>query len=129
MGHAVSEVSIARPADDVWALAGQFGDLHTWMPGIESCEVEGDDRRLSMMGMTVVETLRHRDDASRTISYSITSGDVPVDSHQATITVHPDGDGASRVTWEVDVQPDSMTDVMKGAYDSALQGLKTKLEA
>ena len=128
MGNAVSEVSIARPADEVWAVAGQFGDLHTWMPGIESCELDGDDRKLAMMGMTIVETLRKRDDATRTLSYSITGGDVTVDSHLATITVHSDGDAASRVTWEVDVQPDSMTDLMSGTYASALQALKTKLE-
>ena len=127
MGDAVSEVSINRAPDEVWALVGQFGDLHTWMPGIESCEVEGDDRTLSMMGMRIVETLRSRDDASRSISYSITGGDVPVDSHRATITVHPDGD-ASRVTWEVDVQPDSMTDLMSGTYQSALEALKAKVE-
>ena len=128
MGHGVSEVSIARPADEVWAVAGQFGDLHSWMPGIESCEVAGDDRTLKMMGMTIVETLRNRDDAARTISYSISGGDVSVDSHQATITVHPDGDAASRVTWEVDVEPDSMTDLMQGTYQSALDALKARLE-
>ncbi len=54
MGEARAEITINRPADDVWAVIGNFGDL-TWMPGVETCELQGDDRVLGMMGMRVVE--------------------------------------------------------------------------
>ena len=54
MGEARAEITIDRPADDVWAVVGNFGDL-LWMPGIESCELEGDDRILGMFGMRIVE--------------------------------------------------------------------------
>ena len=38
------EIRIARPADVVWALAGDPTKLHTWFPGIVECTVEGNMR-------------------------------------------------------------------------------------
>ena len=35
MGEASAEITIDRPADEVWAKLGNFGDL-LWMPGIET---------------------------------------------------------------------------------------------
>jgi carbon monoxide dehydrogenase subunit G len=128
MGSATTEITIDRPADDVWKLVAEFGGLAEWMPGVDSCVVEGDDRRLSMMGMQIVERLVRRDDDTRTLSYSIVGGDLSVEHHEATITVSPAGDG-SHVTWSVDVAPDSLVDVMSGAYDGALKSLKQKAES
>jgi carbon monoxide dehydrogenase subunit G len=126
MGEAQVQVRIDRPADEVWKVVGDFGGLAGWLPGVESCRLEGDERILAMMGMEVTERLVRRDDAKRVIAYGITGG-IPVERHQATITVEPDGD-ASRVTWVVDVAPDSMTDMMKGAYEQGLQALKAHVE-
>jgi len=50
MGSATNEIDIDRPADDVWKVVRDFGGLAAWMPGIDSCRVEGDDRILEMMG-------------------------------------------------------------------------------
>lgn len=128
MGSATTEITIDRPADDVWKLVADFGGLADWMPGVDSCVVEDDDRTLSMMGMTIVERLVRRDDDARALTYSIVSGDLAVDHHEATITVTPQGDGA-HVTWSVDVEPDALVDVMRGAYDGALKALKQKTES
>ena len=106
MARGISEIDIARSADDVWAVAGDFGGLASWMPGIERCTVEGDVRTVDMSGMKIGERLVRRDDATREIVYSIASGPAPVDHHEATITVIPAGDG-SHVTWAVDVEPDA----------------------
>ena len=128
MGRGEAETTIARPADEVWAVVGDFGGLAGWMPGIESCRLEGDDRVLAMGGMEIVERLARRDDAARTIVYGIAGGPVPVDHHQATITVAPDGDGC-RVTWAVEIEPDSMTDLFVQTYQQALEALKAHAEA
>ena len=45
MGEARAEITIDQPADDVWAKIGNFGDL-LWMPGVETCELRGEDDRL-----------------------------------------------------------------------------------
>jgi mxaD protein len=125
VGKARAEIDIDKPADAVWAVVGDFGGIGDWMPGIESCVVDGDDRILKMMGMEIIERLERRDDDAREIIYGIVGG-VPVGNHKATITVVPDGDG-SHVTWDVEVEPDDMTEMMHGVYQQSLQALKDHL--
>jgi carbon monoxide dehydrogenase subunit G len=122
-GHA--EIKINKPADAVWAVAGDFGGIGGWMPGIESCVVDGDDRILKMMGMEITERLERRDDEAKEIVYGIVAG-VPVGNHKATITVIPEGND-SLVTWDVEVEPDDMTEMMQGIYQQSLQALKDHL--
>ena len=125
MGEARAEITIDRPADDVWAVIGNFGEL-TWMPGVETCELQGDERILGMFGMRVVERQFSRDDEARTLTYGIVDGDVKPEVHRATITVMPAGSG-SFVTWDVETD-DAMVEVMQGAYTGALAALKEQLE-
>ncbi|HXQ61263.1 MAG TPA: SRPBCC family protein [Acidimicrobiales bacterium] len=125
MGKARAEIDIDKPANAVWAVAGDFGGIGGWMPGIESCTVDGDDRILKMMGMEITERLERRDDEAREIVYGIVGG-VPVGNHRATITVVGQGDG-SHVTWDVEVEPDEMTEMMQGIYQQSLQALKEHL--
>src|SRR5271165_5994832 len=90
-GHA--EIKIDKPADAVWAVAGDFEGIGGWMPGIESCVSDGDDRILKMMGMEITERLIRRDDDEKSISYGIVGGVPGVINHRATITVTPAGSG------------------------------------
>ena len=126
MGEGRAEITIDSPADDVWAVVGNFGDL-AWMPGIESCELKGDDRILGMFGMRIVERQLARDDEDRSLSYGIVDGDMKPEVHRATIRVMPAGSG-SFVTWDVETD-DNLVEVMEGAYSGALAALKEKLEA
>ena len=71
MGKARAEIDIDKPADEVWAVVGDFGGIGDWMPGIESCLVDGDDRILKMGGMEIIERLERRDDDEREIVYGI----------------------------------------------------------
>jgi hypothetical protein len=96
------------------------------MPGMESCRVEGDNRILDTMGMTITEKLLSRDETARAITYGIVDG-VPVESHEATITVVPAGTG-SHVTWVVDAAPDEMADLMQSVYQQSLEALKANVE-
>src|SRR2546423_9622806 len=100
MGTARAETTIAKPADQVWAVLGNFGEMG-WMPGVESCRLEGKDRILSMFGMEITERELHHDDAARTLTYGIVGGPVQVEKHEPTITVTSQGDSSS-VTWHVD---------------------------
>ena len=125
MGKARAEIDISQPADAVWAVVGDFGGIGGWMPGIESCHLDGDDRVLKMMGMEVIERLERCDNDDRVIVYGIVGG-VPVGNHKATISVVPDGAG-SHVTWDVEVEPDEMTDMMHQVYQQSLQALKDHL--
>jgi carbon monoxide dehydrogenase subunit G len=124
MGKARAEIEIDRPADEVWAVVGDFGGIGAWMPGIESCHLDGDDRVIKMMGMEVTERLERRDEEERELVYAIVGG-VPVINHKATITVVPAG-SKSHVTWDVDVD-DDMTDMMHQVYQQSLSALKDHL--
>lgn len=126
MAERTAEIDINGSPEAVWALAGDFGGIAGWMPGMESCRVEGENRILETMGMTITETLIARDDAARAITYAITDG-VPVESHQATITVTAAGDG-SHVTWVVDAVPEEMADLMLAVYQQSLEALKAAVQ-
>jgi hypothetical protein len=126
MGEARAEIAIGKPADDVWAVIGDFGAL-TWMPGVESCELEGDDRIIYAFDMRVVERLHARDEEARTLAYGLVDGDMKLETHRATITVMPAGIG-SFVTWDVDTG-DAMVGVIARSYARALAALKEQLEA
>jgi mxaD protein len=125
MGTGTAIIDIDRSPEDVWAVIGDFGGIGGWMPGIESCRVEGENRIIDTMGMNITERLVSKDDAARALTYTIADG-APVEQHQAVITVHALGDN-SRVTWDVEAKPDEMADLMVTIYQQALEALKTHL--
>src|SRR6516162_7438138 len=109
MAEGSVDVTVGAPPDEVWTKVGDFGGLQEYFPGIDTFRLEGDDRIIGMFGMEIRERLLSRDDATRTISYSVIGG-VPVESHRATISVEPDGAG-SKITWAYAVTPDEMAPI------------------
>jgi carbon monoxide dehydrogenase subunit G len=129
MADGKAEISIDRSPDDVWKLVREFGGLEQWMPGVESCVVDGDVRTIGMMGIEVKERLRERDDAGRRFSYSLIESPMGnLESHLVTIAVDPEGTG-SHVTWSVDVRPDDLLALFLPIYESSVVELKKKAEA
>lgn len=122
----VSEFIHEEP-DVIWALVGQFGGIDDWLPDVDSCEVDGDDRTIHTLGMTFRERLLHRDDASRTISYEIVESPIPLDHHRATIGVTPDSGGA-RVVWSFEVRPDHLANPFEQNYQGCLAALKARFD-
>jgi mxaD protein len=122
MAAGAVEVTVAAPPDAVWAKVGDFGGVGEFFPGIESFRLEGDDRIIGMFGMEIRERLVSRDDATRTLVYSVVDG-VPIESHRATITVEPEGEG-SKVTWAYDVEPAEMAPIFGDTYKGALAAVE-----
>lgn len=116
------EIGIMATPDEVWAKVGGFGAVGDFLPGIDTFRLEGDDRVIGMFGMEIRERLVDRDDAGRSITYSVVDG-VPMERHQATISVTSDGVG-SLVTWAFDVEPDEMAPIFADTYQKALQALQ-----
>jgi carbon monoxide dehydrogenase subunit G len=116
------DVTVGAAPDVVWEKVGDFGGVGDFFPGIDSFRLEGDDRIIGMFGMEIRERLVARDDATRSITYSVVDG-VPIDSHQATITVEPEGEG-SKVTWAYAVTPDEMAPIFGDTYKAALASLE-----
>jgi hypothetical protein len=122
-----TETTIAGDPAAVWAIVREFGGLDQWMPGIETCKLEGDDRLLGLMGITIRERLVSRDDDERAITYSIVESPLNLEHHEATITVNDAPEG-SHVTYDVAAKPDSALDILVPTYTQALAALKDKVE-
>jgi hypothetical protein len=145
MGTATATVTIERPADDVWARIGDFGDP-SWFPGLESWTLVGDERTTKIAGMNLehVERLVSRDEVRRTYTYA-TSGYIGdtivtleggqlydlnsmVGTHSATISVTPEGRSASTVTYEVTMDDDHVH-AQSTRYQAVLDRLKAEMES
>jgi len=123
-------------ADTVWKRMADFGGL-TWMPGVESCSVEGKGigavRAVAMGPMTIKERLESLDPAARTLSYSIVEGPLPAENYLATITVSEQGSGC-RVDWTArfdlpeGVDEGAIVPAVAKGYGGALEALKKELE-
>ena len=122
MTQGAVDVALDAAPDAVWAKVGDFGGVGEFFPGIESFRLEGDDRVIGMFGLEIRERLVAREDASRTLSYSVVEG-VPLESHTATITVEAQGHG-SKVTWAYDVEPAEMAPIFGDTYKGALAALE-----
>ncbi|HUC03775.1 MAG TPA: SRPBCC family protein [Acidimicrobiales bacterium] len=123
MADGAVDVTVNASPDEVWAKVGDFGGIKDVLPGIESVHLEGDDRVIAMLGLEIRERLLSRDEATRTISYSVIGG-VPVETHEATISVEPEGDG-SRVTWSYAVTPDEMAPIFGDTYKAGLDAIQS----
>ncbi len=129
MADGKAEISIDRSPDDVWKLVREFGGLEQWMPGVDSCVVDGDVRMIGMMGIEVKEQLRERDDAGRRFSYSLIESPMGnLESHLATIAVAPEGAG-SHLSWTVAVTPDELLGLFLPIYEGSVVEIKKKLES
>ncbi len=122
------EVRIARPAADVWALAGDPSRLHHWFPGIVGCKVEGSTRVITTgAGLPMPEEILVCDHHQRRFQYRITT---PVfRHHRGTIDVIDLGDGTSLVVYATEADPRTMALVIGGGTAGALDELKRQMEA
>ena len=129
MASGKAEASIDRLPNDVWNIVRNFGGLADFMPGVDSCTVDGDVRTVGTMGIEVKEQLRELDDETRRISYSVVESPMTnMVSHLATIGVDAEGAG-TLLTWSVEVEPDDLCALFLGIYEQSVVALKQKLES
>ena len=103
MAAGAVDVSVAAAPDEVWKKVGDFAGIEEFFPGIDTFRIEGDDRIIGMFGMEIRERLLGQG-RGEPCHHLLGVEGVPVDSHTATISVEPDGDG-SKVIWAYDVTP------------------------
>jgi uncharacterized protein YndB with AHSA1/START domain len=131
VGRSVSvrhQIQISRPADDVWALAGDAARLHEWFPGIVACAVDGTTRVVTTgAGLPLPEEILEVDPLQRRFRYRLTA---PVFRfHQGTIDVIDLEDGTCLVVYTTVCEPATMALVIGGGTHGALQELKRQMEA
>ena len=128
LGSIRHEIRIRRPAEDVWALAGDPARLHEWFPGIVASDVDGTTRVVTTAtGIPMPEEILVVDPVQRRFQYRLTA---PVfRHHRGTIDVIDLGDGTSLVVYSTDADPRAMALTIGGGTAGALDELRRVMEA
>lgn len=145
-------ITINAPADEVWAMVGDFGGIQRWAPGTESSRLILHDRnetgairqlRRRGDGTQVTEKLLDYDPQNRRMAYTYVDGEVRAADYYSEVWVKEVGPGRSVVEWRgrfkrlaywTDAPPagqddQAALDFLNGAYRSGLANLKKVLEA
>lgn len=129
MARIEKSVEINRSPDEVWNVVGDVAGIANWMPALSDSRMESDTVRKCGMGDAgeLTEDITMRDDGARRIEYRITDGPLPIDTHQASMSVDA-ADGGSRFTWVTEVTPDDLAGAMEPIMEEGVQALKDTVE-
>jgi len=141
-GAVTEKVNIAASPEVVWAAAKDFGDLHSWHPGvIASTNTNGNHpgsvRVLDLGGPTITEELVRFNDEHKNFTYKINLVDpavLPVENYISWFAVRADGKGGSSLVWMGSFNTTNgakALDIQKGVsgiYRGGLDSLKASLE-
>jgi hypothetical protein len=128
LGSLRHEIRIHRPAADVWTRVRDAAGLHTWFPGITSCQVDGNHRIIVLgSGLPMPEEILVVDDTQRRFQYRITA---PVfRHHRGTIDVIDLCDDTCLVVYSTEADPRTMALTIAGGTADALEELRRQMEA
>jgi len=109
MAQVVVKEAIDTPPERLWRLVADFGDVR-WIPGGERARTEGTGpgmvRIMGAGGAEIRERLESRDEAARTIVYTIPQGlPMPITDYRATMTVRSINDRQSELEWSCTFKP------------------------
>jgi carbon monoxide dehydrogenase subunit G len=122
------EISIAAPAEQVWAAVRDVGAIHERLvPGlVADTQLEEDARVVTFAnGLVIRERFVTIDDANKRFAYSATGGNAT--HHNASVQVFADGRGA-RLVWITDLLPDSVAPLVNGLVEQGSKIIKETLE-
>jgi hypothetical protein len=138
-----AEAIIDRPAEEIWAVIGNFCEI-AWIPGSEEATAtrEGDLRTVrrkawEKIGFSVKQRLIDHSDERRTYSYvllepvsfeSMMGPGKIAHAIDGTLTVTPIDADRSRVTWEIETE-DFLIGGAYAEYQLALDTVKARLES
>ena len=92
------------PAQTIWAIVGSPGRVD-WVPGVESCEFDGEVRRFKMEGAGgLAERIVSHDDAQMFMEYSVVESTPPLQTHLASIKLNAQDQGTEFI-WCTSVEP------------------------
>ena len=128
IGSIRHEIRIDRPADRVWALAGDPTRLHEWFPGVTSCTVDGTTRVIvTGAGLPMPEELLVNDSIQRRFQYRITAPLFVY--HRGTIDVIELDATSCLVVYSTDADPRTMALMIGAGTRGALVELKRLMES
>jgi hypothetical protein len=122
-----------RPADELWALIGDFHGLHKWVPGMTPSESidDGKRRKVAMPGGDIIERLVEQ--GERSYTYAIDEAPMPVINYRSTFSVTDAGNGKSVVDWQgtfdaaEGATEEAGVQIVEMIYEGGLAGLERTL--
>jgi hypothetical protein len=124
------EFSVAAPTDAVWDALRDFGALHTRLaPGfVVDCRLDGEARIVSFAnGSSARELLVDCDDSRRRLVYAIAPNERVI-HYSAATQLNDDDAGQCRVSWIVDVLPDTLAPYIAAQMELGVQAMKKALD-
>jgi carbon monoxide dehydrogenase subunit G len=134
-------VKLKAGAPDVWKFVRNFAGFASWQPHINSVEMlpNGERKVHFKRGNTMLDRIKHLDDAAMTLSYELVPGqETPpgapaLKNLDATFVVTAEGSGSAvSYTIEADVPP-AMKDLAPAGIgadiDGSLEGLKKQFNS
>lgn len=136
MASVEDRIEIPAPADVVWKTVRDFGAIDDYVPPITSATLSGNgpgaERTLTLAdGGEVVERLTEREEANRTLRYTLVEGPLPVENYEGVLSVDPVDESTCAVTWAstfdvVDAPEAQATTALAELYAAGLDGLKAQ---
>ena len=126
------KISAAAPV--VWGIVGDYGNLASWLPVVETCETDGASvgatRTLTLDdGVIVKERLDSHDEDARTLSYTMTEGPFPMEDYVAKVVIIEGDDTSCTFSWSCSFEPHEgaegeLTENLKGLFNSGMDGVE-----
>lgn len=126
--------TIKGSADEVWKTISDFRDIEKYLPAITNSTVKGSGvgaERICTLedGSQLVEKLEKLDNQTKTLSFSIADGPMPMEDYYSTIQVRNLGEDRSEVDWSATFKPKGMPEnevreMLEGFYTAAIEGLE-----
>jgi carbon monoxide dehydrogenase subunit G len=124
-----THLTIDRPADEVWSVVSDAGNISAWFPMVQTSTADGGQRHCELDGgVPLDEEIVTNDAELRRFQYRIVGGAVPVTSHLGTVDVLEQG-GSSLVVYSTEVTPDEVAGTLGPAVEDGLRGLKSYCES
>lgn len=124
-----THLTIDRPADEVWSVVSDAGNISAWFPLVQTSSADGNKRHRELNGgVPLDEEIVTNDDGLRRFQYRIVGGAMAVSSHLGTVDVLDQGN-SSLVVYSTEVTPDELAGALGPAIEQGLRGLKTYYES
>ena len=121
------EKQIKCSADSLWEL---FADVtrSDWVPFAKEIVLENDVRTFKMDGVgEIKEKIIEKDQANKSLTYSVIKSPAPLNHHLAKVTVFEDNN-FSKLVWTSEVEPDEFEKLIEDGMKSSIEMIKKILE-
>ena len=121
------EKQIKCSADLLWKL---FADVtrSDWVPFANEIVLENDVRTFKMDGVgEIKEQIIEKDQANKSLTYSVIKSPAPLNHHLAKVTVLEDNN-FSKLVWTSEVEPDEFEKLISDGMESSIEMIKKILE-